>query len=82
MIETWYLLTDGAYADPSECSTGDDGVLRHASGREVVMREVPNVPHSRSVDPDEERAKAKKDAKQVTPEKPAGSYKTRESRAR
>lgn len=58
--ETWYLLKDGTYADPSECSTGEDGVLRHKNGMEVAMRDNPNVPSTRSVDADAERAKGKK----------------------
>jgi len=60
--ETWYLLKDGTYADPSDCSTGKDGVLRHKNGQEVAMRDNPNVPSTRSVDADAERAKGKRKA--------------------
>lgn len=34
-----YLLRDGTYADPAECSPGDDGVLRHANGVPVALRD-------------------------------------------
>ncbi len=74
---TWYLLSDGTYADPSECATGEDGVLRHADGAEVVMRDEPRVPHSRSVDPDEEAAKRK----DMKPEAPKRAYRTRQMKA-
>jgi hypothetical protein len=57
---TLYLLKDGTYADPSECSTDENGVLRHANGQEVAMRDDPRVPQSRSVDPDDEGVKAKR----------------------
>lgn len=35
-----YLMQDGTYADFSECSEGDDGVLRHAeNGVAVALRD-------------------------------------------
>lgn len=80
--ETWYVLEDGACVDPSEVGTGDDGVLRHSSGAAVAMRG--DVPSSRGVDPDEERAKAKPakaPAKEIKPEESKRGYKTREAKA-
>jgi len=59
--ETWYVLEDGTYASPADCSPDKAGVLKHSDGRKVAMRG--DVPSSRSVDPDEERAKAAKAAK-------------------
>jgi hypothetical protein len=93
-IETWYLLKDGTYADPSECSTGKDGVLRHKNGMEVAMRDA-STPSTSSVDADKQR-KAPKQVpetikapdhgsaevlKDVEPEAPKRHYKTRESKA-
>lgn len=34
-----YMLLDGTYAAPGECSAGADGVLRHANGVPVALRE-------------------------------------------
>lgn len=93
-IETWYLLKDGTYADPNECSTGKDGVLRHKSGMEVAMRNAA-TPSTSSVDADEQR-KGKKKApeqvpetiqapdyagKDVQPDAPKRKYKTRDMKA-
>ena len=55
--QTWYVLEDGSAADPSEVSPDAKGVLRHKGGMAVEMRG--DVPRSRGVIPDEERAKAK-----------------------
>lgn len=96
MIETWYLLKDGTYADPNECSVGEDGILRHEKGMEVAMRDNPNVPHTSSVDADEQR-KGKKKPEQVPEtikaptkamvaeddaEEPKRKYRTREMKAK
>lgn len=58
MAETWYVLSDGSFADPAKCSHDADGVLRGPDGQEVAMRG--DAYSSRSVDPDEERAKGRK----------------------
>jgi len=71
MRETWYVLEDGTYADPNDVAPDDMSVLRHKSGVAVAMRG--QVPSTRSVDPDEERARLAK---------VRGGYKTRESRPR
>lgn len=79
--ETWYVLEDGTAVDPSECSADEKGVLTHKSGAGVAMK-LPDCPRSRSVDPDEERAKAKPSRKDMKPDeepKPRG-YRTRESK--
>jgi hypothetical protein len=34
-----YLLQDGTYADPKDCSAGKDGVIRHKNGLAVAMRD-------------------------------------------
>lgn len=46
--ETWYVLENGAVADPAEVMAGEDGVLRHRDGVAVAMRG--DVPRSRSID--------------------------------
>ncbi len=74
MRETWYVLEDGSVADPADVYHDGAG-LRHKNGIAVAMRG--DVPSSRSVDFEEERAKAQpEDAP-----KPKRGYKTRESRA-
>lgn len=65
MHETWFVLEDGGVVDPSEVSPGKDGRLRHKSGALVAMRG--DVPSSRSVDPEAERAKAKKAGAKESP---------------
>ena len=55
MIETWYVLEDGAYADPNEVAPDAMNVLRHKSGVAVAMRG--QVPSTRGVDADAERAR-------------------------
>lgn len=87
MTETWYVLVDGAVADPAEVVHEDDGRLVHKSGVAVAM--LGDVPSSRGVDADEERAKQKKPTPAAKVEtndtKPEGgskaSYTTRESKA-
>lgn len=75
MRETWYVLEDGTPADPSEVSPDESGVLRHSSGIAVAMNG--QVPLSRGVDPDEERAKAKPAKRDMKPDAPKRTYKTR-----
>lgn len=90
MRETWYVLEDGRSVDPNECSHGNGGVLVHSSGVAVAMR-AHDVPSSRSVDPDQERANAlaaaeeakrkadaEKTGKDVKPEEQKQGYKTRD----
>ncbi len=93
MIETWYILEDGAPGDPNEIGPDDAGVLRHKDGRAVGYG--PHGPLSRSVDADalrSEKKPAPKSAepdeaepepvkKEAEPEKPKRTYKTRESKA-
>ncbi len=84
MRETWYVLEDGNAVDPADVYH-DGTCLRHKNGVAVAMRG--EVPSSRSVDPDEERAKNKPEdapkAKNKTEDapKPSRGYKTRETRA-
>lgn len=82
MRETWYLLEDGTAADPNECAPDPSGVLRHKSDAAVAMRG--QVPSTRGVDPEEERAKPRpKPAKDMKPEEHSERpYKTRETKAK
>ena len=73
MRETWYVLENGNVVDPAEVHHDGAG-LRHQSGVAVAMRG--NAPSSRSVDPDEERAKVPEDAAKLK-----RGYRTRESKA-
>ena len=75
MRETWYVLEDGSVADQADVYHDGTG-LRHKDGVAVAMRG--DVPSSRSVDPDEERAKAR--PAEEAPKAKRG-YKTREARA-
>jgi hypothetical protein len=81
-METWYVLEDGAVADPRDVSPDAGGVLRHKSGVAVAMRG--DVPSSRSVDPNQERTKSqpkpKPRAKDMKPDEPKAGYATRESK--
>lgn len=54
MRETWYVLEDGRVADPNDVVTDEKGTLAHKDGLAVAMRG--DIPHSRSVDADVERA--------------------------
>jgi hypothetical protein len=85
MQETWYLLEDGRTVDPSEVAPDEAGVLRHASGVAVKMRG--EIPHTRGVDPEAERAKAaqdsrtqKSDKKDMKPDDQKPGYKTRDAK--
>jgi hypothetical protein len=72
MRETWYVLENGNAADPADVEH-DGKVYRHKNGVPVAMRGV-DMPSSRSVDPDEERARSDDAPKRR-------GYKTREARA-
>jgi hypothetical protein len=73
MRETWYLLPDGSAVDPAECTSDDAGWPVHATGGPVAARG--NVPSTRSVVPDEERATYA--TREATAGKPGRGYKTR-----
>ncbi len=75
MQETWYVLENGAVADPNDVVPTDGGRLMHKSGALVAMRG--QVPSSRGVDADAERAKAR----DMKAEEPRRGYKTRETKA-
>lgn len=97
MQETWYVLENGASADPNEVAPDASGRLVHTSGVPVAVG--PHGPRSRGVDPVAERAKAVSagtisvddarasqglpavGAKDMTPEKPRRGYATREIKA-
>lgn len=51
MHAVWYVLEDGAVADPNHVSPDGNGVLRHACG--VAVAYGPHGPRSRGVDLDE-----------------------------
>ncbi len=74
MRETWYVLENGDVADPADVQ--HDGTRYHHRGVAVAMRGF-DTPSSRSVNPDEERAKNKPED---APKAKRG-YKTREARA-
>lgn len=83
MRETWYVLEDGSAVDPREVAPDKAGVMRHKNGIAVAMRG--QALSSRGVDPDEERAKAKKPAKKTAdmkPEEQKAGYKTRETKTK
>lgn len=79
MRETWYVLENGDVADPRDVAPDKSSVLKHKSGAAVAMRG--DVPSTRSVDPDEERAKGKPKARDMKAEEPRRPYRTRESKA-
>lgn len=79
-METWYLMADGSAGDPREVAPDAKGVLCHKDGRKVAYRE--HGPRSISVDPDEERSKAKPKAKEMKPDEPKRTYATRDVKAR
>lgn len=63
MYATWYVLEDGAVADPAEVAPDHAGVLRHTSGIAVAVG--PYGPRSRGVNLAE--VAAKKEAAKVLP---------------
>lgn len=82
-METWYVMEDGSAGDPRLIGPGPDGTLRHKDGRAVAY--AAHGPRSRGVDPAEERAKAEKKptakTRELKPEEPKRTYKTREVKA-
>jgi hypothetical protein len=74
MRETWYVLEDGRAVDPAEVAPAEGGRLVHTSGALVAMRG--DVPSSRSIDPEQERAKYTTRDMQAAP---ARGYKTRKA---
>lgn len=91
MIETWYVLEDGAKVPPRDVKRDAQGVLRHKDGRAVAMRGP--VPRTRSVEVSSAASAPKfgdagpavdaggDEAKDMAPESPKRFYKTRESKA-
>lgn len=89
MRETWYVLEDGAVADPNDVAPDEAGALRHKSGIAVALRGA--VPHTIGVD-DAEAERARQEPvgagggddpqKDMKPEAQRGGYKTRESKAK
>ena len=78
MHETWFVMDDGSLGDPHEIAPDASGRLRHRDGRAVAYG--PHGPRSRGhVDAKAERAKAAQ--KEMKPDEPKRSYKTRESKA-
>lgn len=74
MRETWYVLEDGSPGDPDMIGIGADGRYVHRDGRRVAYG--PHGPMSRSVDAEVERAGYA--TREMTPERPRGTYKTRQ----
>jgi len=68
MHAVWYVLEDGAAADPNEVTPDAHGVLRHASG--VAVAYGPHGPRSRGVDLDDVAAGRIKVAAPAAAEKP------------
>jgi len=75
-LEAWYILENGTVVDPAEVAPDKDGILRHKTGVAVAMRG--QVPSTRGVYADEERAKAR----EVVSEKPKKGYSNRETKSR
>lgn len=73
MRETWYVLVDGNAVCPSEVLLNEAGLIIHKSGVLVAMKG--DVPHTKNIDPAEERAMKE----QVSKEK---GYKTRQIKAK
>lgn len=86
MRETWYVLEDGSVADPADVVPTDGNRLMHKSGTLVAMRG--DVPSTRGVDADEERAKVKpapepdegRTTREALPDQPKRGYKTRSAK--
>ncbi|MGE4044470.1 MAG: hypothetical protein AB7F35_06430 [Acetobacteraceae bacterium] len=80
MQETWYVLENGTAADPNDVAPTGDGRLMHKSGVLVAMRG--QVPASRGVDPEAERAKAAAPkSRDMKADGPRRGYTTREAKA-
>lgn len=90
--ETWFVMEDGSCGDPREVRPEKDGKLVHKDGRKVAY--AAHGPRSRSVDPEAEKPKKavkevpvevaadQPEVKEIAPEKPKPTYKTRESKAK
>lgn len=87
--ETWYILENGATADPREVKPDAAGVLRHRDGIAVAMRG--DVPRSRGVNinqlAEDVRQGMKNPAaalagKEMRPAEPGMTYLTRETETR
>jgi hypothetical protein len=76
--ETWYVLEDGKSVHPDEVAPNEAGALVHKSGVAVAMKG--QVPHTRGVYPDQERAKTAP-TKDMKPEDQKRTYRTRETKA-
>jgi hypothetical protein len=59
--DTWYVLEDGAKANPNDVVADDKGALRHKDGRAVAMRG--SVPRTSGVGPAVDETKAAPAAK-------------------
>ena len=94
MLETWYVMVDGSCGDPREVALGADGILRHKDGRAVAYRPDGETPRSRGVEASKPMFGGKGDhdgdgrpggsvsaGKDMKPELPRRTYKTRESKA-
>lgn len=66
-METWYVLEDGNVANPAECTVDEKGKLFHKG---VAVATRGDAYSSRSVDVSKVR--------QVAPDKPKRTYKTRD----
>lgn len=90
MAETWYVLEDGAAADPRDVAPDTRGKLFHRDGRAVAMRNS-DMPMTRWIaDPDAARLAVGEaaalssllaEARQMKPAAPKRGYKTREQKA-
>ena len=94
--ETWYQMEDGSVGNPREIVPDKDGVLVHKDGRKVAYSE--HGPRSRSVDPQSQEKKPKKEKLEdeldlrppapktreakPTEEEPKSGYKTRETKTK
>jgi len=76
MRETWYVLEDGTPGDPAMIVTNDDGSLAHQDGRRVAYG--PHGPRSSGVDAEAERATYS--TRELKPETPKRTYKTRQAK--
>lgn len=77
MRETWYVLEDGAPGDPALIAPGEDGLLAHRDGRRVAYG--PHGPRSAGVDAEAERVAYQ--TREMRPEAPGPTYKTRRAKA-
>jgi hypothetical protein len=76
MRDTWYVLEDGRVADPADVVADESGKLFGADGVAVAMRG--DTYSSRSVEVDEVQSRVAKKSREMKPEAPKRTYKTRE----